>query len=190
MYVNPKSEREFKRLFRGYGTRLERISEDVNHSRLIRDTEQYLVAVESELKTVSERYKTLCAEVEAARTLIGYVSKRQTDTLSGSGKSEKSKQPTYTKTITDTAAEILSDGQSLHRNEIYERLVARGGIVIEGEHPVANVGARLSADDRFTSLGGGMWRLKFPQDSEESERSELPNEIDMPTLPSEGLLRG
>ena len=61
----------------------------------------------------------------------------------------------------DLAAEILSHGRGMRRKDIYDQLVERG-VVIEGEFPVNNVGARLSDDPRFVTNGRGIWRLANP----------------------------
>ena len=45
-------------------------------------------------------------------------------------------------------------GSELHRNDIHDLLIERG-VVIEGDYPVNNVGARLSADPRFVSRWQG-----------------------------------
>ena len=53
---------------------------------------------------------------------------------------------------------LLAEGKSLHRNEIYRQLVAQG-ITIAGQKPISNVGAHLSLDPRFKSVGEGRWGL-------------------------------
>lgn len=63
------------------------------------------------------------------------------------------------KSLRNAMWEILKEeGSPLHFKEIYERLKARG-IQVAGKEPDRNVGAHLSADERFKSLGQGMWGL-------------------------------
>jgi hypothetical protein len=70
------------------------------------------------------------------------------------------------------AAEVLRDemerileaeGQPMHRKDIYEKVVA-SGIRVAGDDPLSNAGAHMSADDRFRSIGNGLWGLsKWPE---------------------------
>jgi hypothetical protein len=58
---------------------------------------------------------------------------------------------------------LQAAGGPLHYKDLYQRLRARG-VHVPGTDPARNVGAHLSADPRFVSLGGGMWGLKaWPQ---------------------------
>ncbi len=60
--------------------------------------------------------------------------------------------------VKDTIYEILRDESPLHRKDIYERLLQRG-VHIGGKMPVNTVGSHLSNDDRFESLGNGVWDI-------------------------------
>ena len=60
--------------------------------------------------------------------------------------------------LRDAIHEILSEDRPLHRRAIHDRLVERG-VRISGRAPVNNVGAHMSLDDRFKSLGDGEWTL-------------------------------
>lgn len=51
-----------------------------------------------------------------------------------------------------------AEGHPMHYRDLYQR-VSAAGIVVHGQEPVRNVGAHLSGDGRFRSLGGGMWGL-------------------------------
>lgn len=53
---------------------------------------------------------------------------------------------------------LRTEGSSLHRKVIYERLLAIG-IEVKGRDPISNVGSHLSTDTRFKSCGEGMWGL-------------------------------
>ena len=57
------------------------------------------------------------------------------------------------------AMQILQDEtKPLHYKEIYEHLLKRG-IRVGGQMPAKNLGAQMSQDSRFVSLGRGMWGL-------------------------------
>ena len=80
-------------------------------------------------------------------------------------------------------AEILAAEGPLHRQEIYGRLVSMG-MEIPGQSPINNVGAHLSIDARFKSLGGGTWQLVEPDDEsavvgdyDESESDEEEDDV-------------
>ena len=74
--------------------------------------------------------------------------------------------------LRDVIHEILSDEHPLHRREVHARLAERG-VRVAGQDPVNNVGAHLSLDDRFMSLGGGLWDLVEQPDG--SSRIESSN---------------
>lgn len=62
--------------------------------------------------------------------------------------------------ICDSMADILEQrGAAIHRKEMLQQLVARS-IHIGGKDPINNVGAYLSKDGRFLSVGKGRWGLK------------------------------
>lgn len=65
----------------------------------------------------------------------------------------------HSSNMRDSMEQILrSEARPLHYREIYNRLVA-SGVRVNGEDPVRNTGAHLSSDDRFQSLGSGMWGM-------------------------------
>lgn len=67
--------------------------------------------------------------------------------------------PQTTSNMRDVMEQILrNSGEPLHYRAIYDRL-AKMGIQVRGEDPVRNTGAHLSSDERFRSLGDGMWAL-------------------------------
>ena len=66
-----------------------------------------------------------------------------------------------TRSMRDAMAEILRKESPLHRRELHDRLVEMG-VSVGGRDPVNNVGAHLSADDRFRNVGRGMWDLTSP----------------------------
>jgi DNA-directed RNA polymerase delta subunit len=64
------------------------------------------------------------------------------------------------KSMRNEMVRVLEEaGEPLHYKEIHRRLVARG-FRVPGERPENNVGAHISKDERFESLGKGMWGLK------------------------------
>ena len=73
-----------------------------------------------------------------------------------------------TSNIGDAIYEILSTERPLHRREVHNRLVEMG-MKIPGRDSVNNVGAHLSLDPRFKSVGGGVWDLSDPPVRDESE---------------------
>ena len=64
----------------------------------------------------------------------------------------------WTSEIPDAIYDILVEAGTLHRQDIYERLEDMGAR-IGGQNPVNGMGVYLSRDQRFKSLGGGMWTL-------------------------------
>ena len=60
--------------------------------------------------------------------------------------------------LKDAIYQILAIDGPLHRKVIYERLM-QNGVRVGGQKPLDNVGARMSQDDRFMRLGGGLWGL-------------------------------
>jgi DNA-directed RNA polymerase delta subunit len=102
-------------------------------------------------------------------------------------------RPGSSKELRNTMWDILrEEGRALHFRDIYERLAERGARVA-GKEPHRNVGAHLSADERFISLGSGIWGLASwpPQppsdtvlDLSNVSGSDEANEEDW-TLPSE-----
>ncbi len=85
--------------------------------------------------------------------------------------------------LRDAMAEILTAEGPLHRQEIYKRLLSMG-MEIPGQRPINNVGAHLSIDSRFKSLGGGVWQLFEPceetavdADSDENDSDEEEDDV-------------
>ena len=71
-----------------------------------------------------------------------------------------------TANLRDAIHEILTEERPLHRRAIHDRLVERG-VRIGGREPVNNVGAHMSLDERFESLGDGEWTLSGTDDDDE-----------------------
>jgi hypothetical protein len=64
------------------------------------------------------------------------------------------------KEIRNTMVEILREqGTAMHYGELHQGLTARG-VEVKGKDPRRNIAAHLSNDDRFRSLGGGIWDLR------------------------------
>lgn len=82
--------------------------------------------------------------------------------------------------VRDTIEQILiaAGGDSLHYRQIHDELIKRG-VRVGGEDPGRTVGAHLSGDMRFESLGGGMWTLrrwvKRPRPEPQSEQTPSKN---------------
>ena len=75
-------------------------------------------------------------------------------------------EDSVSETVSNMAYDILVEKGSLHRKEIHDLIISRGGI-IHGADSVNNVGAHMSGDSRFRSLGSGIW------DIDESQRTRL-----------------
>ena len=80
-------------------------------------------------------------------------------------------EPSRVSNLGDAIHEVLTAERPLHRRQVYERLVEMG-MTIPGQDPVNNVGAHLSLDPRFMSVGGGVWDLADPPERDESGRPE------------------
>lgn len=69
------------------------------------------------------------------------------------------------KEIRNVVASILREhGGPMHYGELHDLLVERG-VEVKGKDPRRNLAAHLSNDDRFRSLGSGMWDLRQRGDS-------------------------
>lgn len=97
---------------------------------------------------------------------------------------ESASSSTPVKQMRNKMWEILKDeGRPLHYKEIYRRLKATG-TEVGGKDPVRNVGAHLSSDDRFVSLGSGKWGLvSWPSDDGTGQEKKH-DEIVLPPRPS------
>ena len=97
-------------------------------------------------------------EAEHARTGMLVEHYRQViDDLESLGEEELGSSPSSS--IGDAMEQILrKDGSPKHYRNIYELLKA-SGTRVNGADPIKNTGAHLSADERFESLGAGMWGL-------------------------------
>ena len=79
--------------------------------------------------------------------------------------------------IPDAIYDILKESGTLHRQDIYKRLEDMGA-KIGGEKPVNSMGAYLSRDPRFESVGGGRWTIVGQSDdSDPSESGSLNDAI-------------
>lgn len=77
----------------------------------------------------------------------------------GTPSSNETRRPTVrVSELRDSIFQMLRTEQPLHRMEIHDRLVEKG-FHIGGQKPVNTVGAHLSLDRRFKSLGNGNWAL-------------------------------
>ncbi len=80
-------------------------------------------------------------------------------------------EPSRVSNLGDGIYQVLTTERPLHRRQVYERLEEMG-MTIPGQDPVNNVGAHLSLDPRFMSVGGGVWDLADPPERDESGRPE------------------
>ena len=127
-------------------------------ARHIGEAKETLSQLKVELEEVAALHESLTGQVAAVETYIELVEGRA-DKLADSADRAES-VPSHSQSMMDVAeSDILRDGEYQHRNDVHAQLVERG-FVIEGKHPIANVGSRLSADPRFESDGKGNWRLK------------------------------
>lgn len=76
-----------------------------------------------------------------------------------------------TSNLGDAIYQILRAERPLHRQEVHRRLEEMG-MRIPGQSPINNVGAHLSLDPRFTSVGRGVWDLADPPQDDEPSRPE------------------
>ena len=73
------------------------------------------------------------------------------------------------KSVKDEIYDILLSGNGpIHRSVIYDRLVERG-LRIGGLGPIRS---HLSNDERFTSMGKGMWKLANPSQKQPNPVAE------------------
>src|ERR1700722_17373996 len=102
-----------------------------------------------ELERIESELARLSAEADHFRSVIAH--------YEAQGETTEAVQPA--KLLRNEIYAVLdTEGQSLPYREIYRRLLDKG-ITIHGQDPVKNVGAHMSSDDRFESVGGGYWGL-------------------------------
>ncbi len=118
-------------------------------SKTVRDLEAQLRVRQQALEEARERLAQAEREVNALTIAIEIMRNVE----------ESAEEAAPPKALRNEMVEILRDeGKSLHYSEIFDRLTARG-IAVSGKDPKRNVGAHLSNDDRFESLGNGEWGL-------------------------------
>lgn len=116
----------------------------------IRDLERALSEIETHRDEVARELAELEEQVLHLRGVLTYFTDaaRQIDEPSQPAKGVRN----------EMMAILTEAGQPLHYRELYDRLLARG-VVVSGKDPAKNVGAHLSNDSRFESLGNGRWGL-------------------------------
>ena len=125
--------------------------------------------LKKELAAIDKARAVLNTQADAIRTVLALL------------ESDPDPMPTASRDaqmLRDAMHDVLSVEHPLHRKVIYERLVEKG-VAVNGRNPVNNVGAHLSADDRFKSLGKGMWDLEDrPAKSFNDEQHDELNDSD------------
>ena len=85
-----------------------------------------------------------------------YMEKEQEESRAASD----SRQLTEARLLRDALHNYLSlTGRPMNRRELLQYVVDMG-IHVNGENPLNNIGAHMSNDARFESLGEGMWGLR------------------------------
>lgn len=121
--------------------------------------------IRNAVKTLEADRDRIDLQLEHLRGALAYFESHATSKDSGS-------EPPPAKAMRNEMVRILSDeGTPLHYKEIYRRLLARGTHV-RGDRPENNVGAHLSTDERFQTLGKGMWGLKSWEHAKPAETRE------------------
>ncbi len=124
--------------------------------------------LEAEKRRIEERYRALVTTL------------RYFEDTEGSGGSELQYRRNDND-IPNAIADILAREGPLHRRVIHERLVEMG-VRIGGQDPVNNVGAYLSIDPRFRSVGGGIWGLNEPP---APDAKDSPGQSDANAIPGD-----
>lgn len=118
------------------------------NARMIRDLTNLLSKLEAERDRIEQEILNVKGAIASAQRIMG-------DSASDS---DESAPPA--KTLRNEMVKILQEeGGPLHYGEIYDRLRQRG-ISVPGKDPRRNIGAHLSNDERFESLGSGEWGLE------------------------------
>ena len=158
----------------------------MNSESTISDLRAAISRLEAEKRRIDEQLRALTTTLQYFESVL---SKREGDHTSqfsqvtsqvparGSGRAQ---YPGTSNNLRDAMAEILTAEGPLHRQEIYRRLLSLG-MEIPGQSPINNVGAHLSIDSRFESLGGGIWQLSEPSDEADvGENDSDEEEEDVP----------
>lgn len=123
----------------------------------ISDLRAALKELEEKKRKIDEQYRNVAAALRYFEESMG-------------GPHPPPDQP-RTSNLGDAIYEILSIERPLHRQEVHDRLKEMG-MKIPGRDSVNNVGAHLSLDPRFMSVGRGVWDLADPPQHDESSQPE------------------
>lgn len=119
------------------------------NARLLKELESLVDEHRQQLETLQSELNALEVALTIARRKV-----EEED------QSEQGSPAARSKTIRNTMVEILKGtGQPMHYGDIHKALEERG-VKVPGQDPRKNVGAHLSNDERFESLGSGRWQLR------------------------------
>lgn len=159
----------------------------MNSESTIGDLRAAISQLEAEKRRIDEQLRALTTTLryfESVQSEGDHTSPLSPDTTQErTRRSGRAQYPGTSNNLRDAMAEILAAEGPLHRQEIHRRLVSMG-MEIPGQSPINNVGAHLSIDARFESLGGGTWQLVEPDDEsavvgdyDESESDEEEDDV-------------
>lgn len=150
-------------------------------SRLVRSSEMNnestINALKDAIQEVEDRKRRIDADHRALVATLRYFERQEqgqqelqpSPQYESDGNSSASQSPNE---LRDAMYDILSTEGPLHRSFIHQRLREKG-VRIPGRDPISNISAHLSNDDRFRSVGRGMWGLVNPsEDNMEIETRE------------------
>lgn len=111
----------------------------------------YLQEARSELARLKKERAAIDRAVELLEQILALDAGSQVAKVGAQGPIKSS--------LKDEIEHVLREaGKPLHYNEVYRQLLTRG-VHVPGKDPARNVGAHLSADLRFKSVGAGRWAL-------------------------------
>ncbi len=135
-------------------------------------------ALRAEIKRLEDKRREIDEQRGSLVATLRYFESLEEDALAPLPQSEQPDQSRVSsENLPDEIYAILTAERPMHRRAIHDRLVERG-VRIAGRDPVNNVGAHLSLDPRFRSVGRGMWDLAEPNDRDTPEDTEAQAEFD------------
>ena len=142
------------------------------------------IAIVKELKRKLEQVEAQLSELtEVAASLRKVISVYEKEALEASANPQEPTRP-----LGDEMKAIIEEAaEPVHYKVIYERLKLRG-VRVPGTDPAKNVGAHLSGDSRFVSLGAGLWDIRA-RSKRPSAPSSLPSGELQGILPAETRLQ-
>ncbi len=118
--------------------------------------ESTVIDLKAALRDLEEKKRRIEEQISAAAIMIQYFEGMDSNPIPQPEQPSAARSPSPSNVMRDAMNDVLAAHGPLHRTEVHRRIVEMG-IVVGGRDPVRNVGTYLSLDQRFKSVGSGMW---------------------------------